>query len=185
MLRLPNNTKSDHSTSASVPLQQDFSHPLVFNSSALRELKVNTTAGQLLVHLRVSIESVIHTTLLLLIEHNLQDFASILLGAQSLADDLNRIDQVGKDGVVDGSESSGTGALLSEGGARAGGALGTGENAARGKNQDMAVGELLLELTGESVVISIPCLLKLEGARGSITSAARGGNPARKERGQR
>jgi hypothetical protein len=83
-------------------MQQDFSQPLVLNSSTLRELKVNTTTRQLLVHLGISIKSVIHTTLLLLIEHNLQDLASILLGPQSLADDLDGVDEVGEDGVVDG-----------------------------------------------------------------------------------
>jgi hypothetical protein len=120
----------------------------------LRELKVNTTTRQLLVYLRVRIESVINTTLLLFIEHHLQDLASILLGAQSLADNLNGENEVGKDGVVDSSECSGTGALLGERGARAVGALGAGKDAARGEDQDVAVGELLLELTGESALVS-------------------------------
>jgi hypothetical protein len=138
-------------------MQQDFSHyPLVLNSSTLRELKVNTTTRQFLVDLRVRIESVIHATLLLLIKHNLQDLASILLGPQSLANDLDGVDEVGEDGVVDSSQSSRAGTLLGEGGARAVGALGTGENTARGEDQDVAVGELLLELTGESAIISIP-----------------------------
>jgi hypothetical protein len=136
-------------------MPKDFSPRLVLNSSTLRELKVNTTTRQLLVHLRVSIESVIHTTLLLLIEHNLQDLAPILLGAQSLADDLDGVDEVGEDGVVDGSECSGTGAFLRERGARAVGALGAGQDAARGEDQDVAVGELLLELTGESALWSV------------------------------
>jgi len=177
-------------------MPKDFSPRLVLHSSTLRELKVNTTTRQLLVHLRVSIESVIHTTLLLLIEHNLQDLASILLGAQPLADDLDGVDEVGEDGVVHGSECSGTGAFLRERGARAVGALGAGEDAARGEDQDVAVGELLLELTGESALWSVSnlhipiCNLSWEGERegegeGGHTSAARGGNPARKERGQR
>jgi hypothetical protein len=120
----------------------------------LRKLEVNTATSQLLVHLRVSIESVIHTTLLLLIEHHLQDLASILLGPQSLADDLNGEDEVGEDRVVDSGQCSGTGTLLGERGARAVGALGAGEDAARGEDQDVAVGELLFELTGESALIS-------------------------------
>jgi hypothetical protein len=118
----------------------------------LRELKVNTTTRQLLVHLRVSIESVIHTTLLLLIEHNLQDLASILLGAQPLADDLDGVDEVGEDGVVDGSECARAWALLLLRCAAAVGALGTGEDAAGGDDEDVAVRELLLELTGETVI---------------------------------
>ena len=145
-------------------------HPLVLNSTTLRELKVNTTTRQLLVHLRVRIESVINTTLLLLIEHHLQDLASILLGAQPLADNLNGKNEVGEDRVVDGSECSGTGTLLSERGARAVGALGAGQNAARGEDQDVAVGELLLELTGESDFVSnnsiIPNTIDLESGKG-------------------
>ena len=112
----------------------------------------------------------INTTLLLLIEHHLQDLASILLSAQSLADNLNRENEVGEDRVVDGSECSGTGALLSERGARAVGALGAGQNAARGEDQDVAVGELLLELTGESVLVSnnsiIPNTIDFESGKG-------------------
>jgi hypothetical protein len=139
-------------------------HPLVLNSTTLRELKVNTTTRQLLVHFRVRIESVINTTLLLLIEHHLQDLASILLGAQSLADNLNGENEVGEDRVV-------------------------GQNAARGEDQDVAVGELLLELTGESVLVNdnsiIPNGLIWRVERGKPTSAAHGGSPAGKERGQR
>jgi hypothetical protein len=52
---------------------------------------------------------------------------------------------------VNGSECPGTGSLLGEGSARAVGALGAGENATRGEYQDVAVGELLLELTGKSL----------------------------------
>jgi hypothetical protein len=55
---------------------------------------------------------------------------------------------------VHGSECSGTGAFLRERGARAVGALGAGQDAARGEDQDVAVGELLLELTGESALWS-------------------------------
>jgi len=105
---------------------------------------------------------VIHTTLLLLVEHNLQDFASILLGPQALADDLNGVDEIGEDCIVDSGECSGAGALLREGGARTVGALGAGKNAAGGEDQDMAVGELLLELTGESVAISIQSPMPIE-----------------------
>jgi hypothetical protein len=53
---------------------------------------------------------------------------------------------------VDSSQSARTGALLLLGVARAGAALGAGQDAARGEDQDMAVGELLLELTGEALL---------------------------------
>jgi hypothetical protein len=51
---------------------------------------------------------------------------------------------------VDSSEGSRTGALLGLRGAGPVGALGAGQNAAGGNDQDVAVGELLLELTGEA-----------------------------------
>jgi len=51
---------------------------------------------------------------------------------------------------VDGGEGSRARALLLLGVAGAGGALGLGENAAGGEDQDMAVRELLLQLAGEA-----------------------------------
>ena len=81
-------------------------------STALRELKANTTSSQLLVDLGVSIESVVNTSLLLLIEDDLQDLGAILLGAETLADNLNWVDEIAEDGVVNGSECSGTWSLL-------------------------------------------------------------------------
>ena len=51
---------------------------------------------------------------------------------------------------MDGSQSSRAGALLLLGVAGAGGALGAGQDAARSQDQDVAVGELLLELTGKA-----------------------------------
>lgn len=51
---------------------------------------------------------------------------------------------------MDSSESTAAGTLLGLGVARAGGALGAGQDAAGGQDQDVAVGELLLELTGEA-----------------------------------
>lgn len=119
------------------------------------ELETNTTTSQLLVNLRVSIESVVNTSLLLLIEDNLQDLAAIFLGAETLADDLDGVHEVGEDGVVDGGQGSGTGSLLGLRGAGAVGALWAGEDTARGEEEDVAVGELLLKLTGETAFISI------------------------------
>ena len=52
---------------------------------------------------------------------------------------------------MDGGQSTRAGTLLLLGVAGAGGALGAGQDAARGQNQDVAVGEFLLELTGEAV----------------------------------
>jgi hypothetical protein len=57
---------------------------------------------------------------------------------------------------VDSSESPGLRTLLGLVGARAVGALGAGENAAGSNDQDVAVGELLLELTGETLLGLVP-----------------------------
>ena len=51
---------------------------------------------------------------------------------------------------MNSSQSSRTGTLLLLGVAGAGGALGAGEDLALGDDQDVAVGELLLELTGKA-----------------------------------
>jgi hypothetical protein len=57
---------------------------------------------------------------------------------------------------VDSGESPGLGTLLGLVGARAVGALGAGENAAGSNDQDVAVRELLLELTGETLLGLVP-----------------------------
>jgi hypothetical protein len=72
----------------------------------LRELEIHNAASQLAVDLRVSIESVINTTLLLLIENNLEDLGAIFLGAETLADNLNGVDEVAEDSVMDSGECS-------------------------------------------------------------------------------
>lgn len=124
---------------------------LVLGSTSLGELEGNATAGQLAVDLGVGVEAVVDATALLLVEDDLEGLGAVLLGAETLADDLDGEDEVGKDGVVDGGQGAAAGALLLLGVARAGGALGAGQDAARGEDQDVAVGELLLELTGEAV----------------------------------
>jgi len=121
----------------------------------LGELKTNTTTSQLAVDLRVGIESVVNTSLLLLIKDNLQNLAAVLLSAETLADNLDGEDEVSEDGVVNSGQCSGTGALLSEGCAAAVGALGAGEDTAGGEDQDVAVRELFLELTGETAVLML------------------------------
>lgn len=120
--------------------------------AGLRELEVDTLARQALVDLGVGVEPVVHTTALLLVEDDLEDLAVVLLGADALADDLDRVDKVGEDGVVDGSERTRTRALLGLGSAGAVAALGARQDAAGGDDEDVAVGELLLELTGEAVL---------------------------------
>jgi hypothetical protein len=142
------------SFSRSICLHVQQQHHLVLSHDR-RELETHSTTGQALVDLGVGVESVVDGVLLLLVEDNLQDLAAVLLGAEALADDLDGVDEVVEDGVVDSGQGSGAGSLLREGGARAVGALGTGQDAARGEDDDMAVGELLLELTGET---ACPCV---------------------------
>lgn len=124
---------------------------LVLSGTSLGKLESNTTASELAVDLRVGVEAVVNTTTLLLVEDDLEGLGAVLLGAETLADNLDGEDEVGQDGVVHSGESSGTRALLGSGVARASGTLGAGQDAAGGEDQDVAVGELLLELTGEAM----------------------------------
>jgi hypothetical protein len=124
---------------------------LVVGLGALGELEVDALASEALVDLAVGVEPVVDTATLLLVEDNLEDLAAVLAGAETLADNLDGVDEVGQDGVVDSGQGSRLGTLLGLVAARAVGALGAGENAAGGNEDDVAVGELLLELTGETV----------------------------------
>lgn len=93
----------------------------------------------------------VNTTLLLLVQDNLEGLGAVLLGADALADDLDGVDQVSEDVVVDSGQSAGAGALLGLVGAGVDGALGAGQNAALSNEEDVAVRELLLQLTGQAV----------------------------------
>lgn len=64
---------------------------------------------------------------------------------------------------MDGSQSAAARALLGLGVAGAGGALGAGKDAARGQDQDVAVGELLLQLTGEALLDAVEALQGRDG----------------------
>jgi hypothetical protein len=119
-------------------------------SAALGELEGNGAAGEATVDLAVGIEAVVDTTTLLLVEDDLEGLGAVLLGAGALADNLDGVDEVGEDGVVDSGQSARAGALLGLGGARVNGALGAGQDAALGHEEDVAVGELLLELAGQT-----------------------------------
>jgi hypothetical protein len=123
---------------------------LELGGTGLGELEVDVAAGQSSVDLRVGVESVVNATTLLLVEDDLEGLAAVLLGADALADDLDGVGEIGQDGVVDSSQGAGTRALLLEGVAGAGRALGAGEDAASGQDDDVAVGELLLQLTGQA-----------------------------------
>jgi hypothetical protein len=85
---------------------------LVLRRTSLGELETDNSSSQSPVHLGVSIQSVINTTLLLLIQHNLQKLAAVLLGAKTLANNLNGVDEIGQYRIVDSGECSRTRSLL-------------------------------------------------------------------------
>jgi hypothetical protein len=136
---------------------------LVVSGTALRELEVDVAACQTAVDLRVGVEAVVNTTTLLLVKDDLEGLGAVLLGAETLADDLDGVDEVGQDSIVDSSESARTGTLLLLGVASASGALGAGKDTARSKDQDVAVRELLLELTGEALLNAVEALQGRDG----------------------
>lgn len=123
---------------------------LVLSGGSLWELEVDTTSSKAAVDLRVGVESVVNTSLLLLVKDDLEDLGAVLLGTETLANDLDWEDEVREDGVVHGGQCAGAWALLGKGSAGAGGALWAWQDAAGCEDQDVAVGELLLELTGET-----------------------------------
>lgn len=80
--------------------------------AALGEFKDNVAAGKSPVNLRVRVQTVVNAATLLLVEDDLEGLGAVLLGADALADNLHREDEVGQDGVVDSSQRARTGALL-------------------------------------------------------------------------
>ena len=93
----------------------------------------------------------VNTTTLLLVKDDLEGLGAVLLGAGALADDLDGEDEISEDGVVDSGQSAGARALLLLVGAGVDGALGAGQDAALSNEEDVAVGELLLKLTGQAM----------------------------------
>lgn len=106
--------------------------PYLILNRALRELKVDTLAGQPLVDLAVSVQPVVYTTTLLLIQNDLEDFASVLSRASALTDDFDGIDEVGKDGVMYSCKRTASRSLLCLRRAAAVAAAWAGQDAARG-----------------------------------------------------
>lgn len=112
---------------------------LVFRSSAHRKLKPHTPSSQLPVNLPISIKSVIHTTLLLLIENDFQHLTPVLLRPDSLSHNLNRIHHIRQDRIMHRCQSTRAGSFLGLGGTATVGSFGTGENAAGSEDEDVAV----------------------------------------------
>lgn len=125
---------------------------LVLSSTRYGKLEVAGAASQLAVDLAVAVESVVNSTALLLVKDNLKDLAAILFGADSLANNLDWVDNVGKDSVVDSGQSTRTRSLLGLAGAGSVGSLWLGQNAAGSQEDDLSVRELLLQLTGQTLL---------------------------------
>jgi hypothetical protein len=67
---------------------------LIITHPSYGKLKPYSFPRELLVHLGVSIQSEIHASSLLLVQHHLQHFAPILPRSGTLADNLDGIDDV-------------------------------------------------------------------------------------------
>lgn len=130
-------------------------HLVFLSALGLREVKGDAAASDTSVDLRVCVQSIVNTTSFLLIQDYLQSLAAIFFGTDALADNLNWVDEITKDGIVDSSESSGTRTLLSLGSAGSVAALWARENAASSEDYDVTVRELLLKLTGETLLDSV------------------------------
>jgi len=128
------------------------SHPtnlaLVSLSADLGELEDDVLASEPTIDLAEGIDLVVNTSTLLGIKENLDNLVAILLRTYTLTNDLSGVDKITEDSVMDGGESSAARTLLLN--ARA--AARKRKDAALSNEDDMAVGKLLLELTGESLL---------------------------------
>jgi hypothetical protein len=124
----------------------------ILRRTAHWELKPYTPPRQLLVHLPIRIESVIHTAPLLLIQHDLQHLAPVLLRPDPLPHNLDWVHHIRQNRLMDGRECSRARTLLGLVRAAAVGAFGAREDAAGCEDEDMAVRELLFELAGQALL---------------------------------
>jgi len=128
---------------------------LIFSRSSLREIENDTTASQTFVDFAVGIKSVINTTSLLLIQHNLQSLAAIFLSTDTLANNLDWVNEITEDRIMNSGESSGTRTLLSLRSTGSVASFWAGKNAASCEDYDVTIRELLLELTSETLLNSV------------------------------
>lgn len=113
-----------------------------------RKLKANTLPRQPPVDLGISIQPEINTSALLLIQHNLDNLAPVLLGTGTLANDFHRVDDIRQDGIVYGRQRAGVGTFLRLRRTTAVAAFRARKDPTGGKEEDMALGELLFEFAG-------------------------------------
>lgn len=109
----------------------------------------NLLVGKLAVYGSVSVSSSLNVSLVSGVKEDLQDSLSISLHSGALSGDFSGVDNIVQDGVLNGSQCSGTRA-------GAAGLLVTGislsEDGALGDEHDDLSGELLLELTDKFLV---------------------------------
>lgn len=134
-----------------------FLHSLYYS---LVEDEGNLLVGELAVDSCVGVGAGLNVGLILGVEVNLDDALAIDLASGALAGDLGGVNNVLEDGILDGGQGAGARA----GGGRAGGALvGVAEDGALGDDEDVAAGELLLELADELLVDLVEGLEELVG----------------------
>lgn len=112
------------------------------------DLKDNLLASELVVDRLERLELVVNDSRVLVVKDNLLELVATNLVSDALANNLAGEDKVLEDSVVNGSQSSGLRALL--GGLRL--AAGLGEDGALSDENNVTVRELLLELTGQSLL---------------------------------
>ena len=134
-----------------------FLHSLYYS---LVEDEGNLLVGELAVDCCVGVGAGLNVGLILGVQVNLDDALAIDLASGALAGDLGGVNNVLEDGILDGGQGAGARA----GGGRAGGALvGVAEDGALSDDEDVAAGELLLELADELLVDLVEGLEELVG----------------------
>lgn len=113
-----------------------------------RKLKANALPRQPPVDLGISIQPKVNTSTLLLIQHNLDNLAPVLLGTGTLANDFHRVDDIRQDGIVYGCQRAGVGTFLRLRRTAPVAAFRARKDPTGGKEEDVAFRELLFEFAG-------------------------------------
>ena len=75
---------------------------LIIRYATLRKLEIDDFSSQTLIHLAVGIQPIVDPTPLFFIQHNLEELRSIFSRTNALSNYLDRVDEIGKDGVMHG-----------------------------------------------------------------------------------
>jgi len=143
-IKKPNAT---HSLISEPHLKKSFLFNLILGTSAA-ELEVDDFPCQFSVHFSESVYLIINDALLLRVQVHLVNLGSINLGAEALSDNLGWENKILEERVMHGGKSAGSGPLLGD----AGPSGWERENSAKGKEDNVSVRELLLKLTGQTLL---------------------------------